>query len=550
MTPSSTPSIVADYVIIGAGSAGCVLANRLSADPAAQVVLLEAGGDDRPRHRFRDLGSALSLHYPAGFAGAMTDPKVTWPYLTEPDRHTHGREHFWPRGRVLGGSSSINGLLYVRGQREDYDGWRQLGCTGWSWDDVEPCFRRIERRRSDPSDDGAVHICDPADRHPVSIALVEACERAGIPRTGDYNGSKQEGAGWFQTTMLRGRRHSAASAYLHPVTKRSNLRVVSGSAVRRILFEGRRAVGAEIDRGDRVEVVRARREVVLSAGAVNSPQLLLLSGIGPADDLRALGIDVVRNAAEVGRNLQDHYTLYNEFVLRPGVPSINTAAKRPVRELLRYAFGRTGLLASAAADVAVFLRSDPAIDLPDVQFHGLPGSLARGEDGRPVGVRLDERPGLTLTGCQLRPESRGAISLRSAEPRDTPVIRPNYLSAERDQAMAVIICTWARRIAAQPPLVDLIASESFPGSEVTSPDEVLEWACRSGGSVYHPVGSCRMGGDPESVVDARLKVRGVEGLRIADASIMPRIVSGNTNAASMMIGERASELIRDDAMRT
>jgi choline dehydrogenase len=538
---------MADYVIIGAGSAGCVLANRLSENPATQVVLLEAGGHDRPMHRLGELSSALSLHVPAGFAQAMLDPRVTWPYLTEPDRHTQGRHHFWPRGRVLGGSSSINGLLYVRGQREDYDGWRQLGCDSWGWDDVEPLFRRIERRSSDASSGGAVHVSEARSHHAVSVALIRACEQAGIPFTEDYNGPEQEGAGWFQTTKRAGRRHSAASAYLHPVAGRSNLRVITGGLAERIVLDGRRAAGVEISRDGSVELLSARREVIVSAGAVNSPQLLLLSGIGPAEQLREFGVAVVQDAPEVGLNLQDHYTLYNEFRLRRGVPSINTTAKNRLRETLRYALGRSGLLASAAAEVAVFLRSDPALDLPDVQFHGLPGSLAREADGSPAGLKLDDDPGLTLTGCQLRPESRGDISLRSAAPSDAPRIRPNYLSAERDQAMAVNICRWARRIAAQPPLAELIDEESFPGRAVESDDEVLDWARGSGGSVYHPVGTCRMGADVRSVVDARLKVRGVDGLRVVDASIMPRIVSGNTNAAAMMIGERGSEFISRDA---
>jgi choline dehydrogenase len=530
-----------DFIIIGAGSAGCVLANRLSADGKRRVLLLEAGGKD----------SSAWIHIPIGYSQTLKDPSVNWLFHTEPDPTTMGRQHVWPRGKVLGGSSSINGLLYIRGQRRDYDVWRQLGNEGWGWDDVAPYFMRSQNQERDGLDGhgrgGPLNVSDVTQRHPVSDAVLDACQQAGVKRNDDVNSADQEGATYYQLTVKNGLRCSAAAAYLKPAMGRSNLRVEINALAHKVVFDGRRAVGVDYEQNGEIKRARAAGEVILAGGAVNSPQLLQLSGIGPADLLRRLNIGIVHELKGVGENLRDHYVVGLRYRLKKAVVSVNemTRGLRFLGELARYATTRTGLLALSAAHIAIFLKSRPDLETPDLQYHCLPATMDAEKLANEQKMELEKFPGLTIAPCQLRPESTGTIWLKSPDPRAHPAIQPNYLSDPLDQETIVAGLKWGRTIAAQPALQRFIDHELSPGPAVAQADDqgLLDYARQTGSTIYHPVGTCKMGRDAMAVVDPCLRVHGLEALRVVDASVMPRLVSGNTNAPTIMIAEKAADMI-------
>ncbi|MEO0559970.1 MAG: choline dehydrogenase [Bacteroidota bacterium] len=523
-----------DYIIVGAGSAGCVLANRLSADPDVSVLLLEAGGQD----------TQAPIHIPAAFS-KLFQTEADWNYRTVPQRHAAERDMYWPRGKVLGGSSSINAMIYIRGHHADYDGWAAEGCDGWSYADVLPYFKRSEDYSEGASAyhgvGGPMPVTPPRSPSPFSLAFIEAAAQAGHPRNDDFNGAEQEGAGLYALNQAGGRRASTASTFLRAARRRPNLTVETGAHATRVLIRNGRATGVEIVQDGAVRAIDAAREVLLCGGAINSPQLLMLSGIGPADHLAEHGISVVEDRAGVGQNLHDHPIVGVHYHFREPISLLGAEG---LKSVARYLILRDGMLSSNVAEAGLFVRTRGDERVPDVQFHVAP-TLFKDHGLVPV---TDH--GFSLGPTLVRPRSRGALTLASSGPFAHPHIDPNYLADPADAAALVAGIRIAREIVQQPALDPFRGEEIRPSASATSDADLDAYVRETCETLYHPVGTCRMGADTESVVDLDLRVRGVEGLRVVDASIMPSIPNGNTNAPVLMIAEKAADLILQDASST
>lgn len=534
-----------DYIVVGAGSAGCVLAARLSEDPATRVLLLEAGPPDR----------SLWIHLPIGYGKTMWSPTYNWCFQTDPDPHMNGRRIYWPRGKTLGGCSSINGLIYIRGQREDFDHWAALGNAGWGYDEVLPYFIKSEgnQRGAIPlhGGDGPLKVSDIGARHALIEAFIDGAQQIGVPRTDDFNGARQEGAGYFQLNTWKGWRCSTAKAYLAPARRRGNLQVETGALASGVDFDGARASGVRYRQGGVMKSARARAEVLLAAGAIQSPQLLQLSGIGPEALLREHGITPRHVLPGVGENLQDHLQMRLIFECTRPITT-NDQLNSWLGQLklgLQWLLFRSGPLAVGINQGGCFMRAlhdaagRPVAATPDIQFHvaTLSADMAGG--------KVHPFSGFTLSVCQLRPESRGHIRIRSTDPGVPPSMQPNYLSTELDRRTAVAAVKAARAIAAAPAMRPYVKREVKPGPEAGDDAALLDYCRNQGATIFHPSGTCRMGRDALAVVDERLRVHGVPGLRVIDCSAMPTLVSGNTNAAAVMMAEKAADMIRQDARR-
>jgi choline dehydrogenase len=522
---------VYDYIIVGAGSAGCVLANRLLARPTDRVLLLEAGGAD----------SNPFIHMPAGLARLVGNRRINWEYYTEPEPELYGRKLYWPRGRVLGGSSSINAMCYTRGHPLDYDEWAALGADGWDYASVLPYFRKAEDQARGASEHhgvgGPLSVEDLRFRNPLSAVFVDAAGECGLRRNSDFNGAVQDGVGFYQVTQRRGRRCSAAVGYLQQASRRANLEILTHCLSHRVLFEGRRAVGVEYQFRGGLHRARAEREVILAAGTIASPQLLMLSGIGRPDELNALGIQTVAESPQVGCNLQDHLDFCTLSKCTQKV-SYDFNFYQELMVAARYLLTRSGPGVSNIAEAGGFVRSHLAPDQrPDIQFHFVPAQLD--DHGR---HRLSGH-GYTLHACALRPLSRGHLSLRSSRPEDPPRIFACYLSESKDLEVMLEGIRWSREILRAAAFAPFRGAEIYPGEAVRSRPGLNDILRHKAETIYHPVGSCRMGADSSSVVDCQLRVRGVEGLRVADASVMPRLIGGNTNAPTIMIAERLADML-------
>ena len=529
-----------NYIIVGAGTAGCVLANRLSADPTASVLLLEAGGKD----------DYIWTKIPVGYLYCIGNPKVDWGFKTEPEPGLNGRAIDYPRGKVLGGCSSINGMIYMRGQARDYDQWAQLGNPGWGWDDVLPYFLKSEDNLAlEPSDlharGGEWRIENPRISWEILDAFMDAAVEAGLPRVDDFNTGNNEGVGYFHVNQKRGWRWNSSRGFLKPIQNRPNLRVVTGAHTKRVTIKNGKATGVVFDLGGIEQVADALSEVILAAGAVASPTILQLSGIGPGDALRELGIAVQHELTGVGGNLQDHLQIRCAYRVE-GVETLNERANSLIGKMgigLEYLLFQRGPMTMAPSQLGAFAKSDPSYDTPNIQYHVQPLTLDK------FGEPLHTFPAFTASVCNLRPESRGTIRLRSSDPYDSPAIRPNYLSAERDKQVAAQSVRFTRDIVNQPALAKYNPQEFKPGLELETEEDLVKAAGDISSTIFHPIGTCKMGDDPMAVVDGRLRVHGLRGLRVVDASVMPSITSGNTNSPTLMIAEKASEMIKADRLQ-
>ncbi len=523
-----------DYIIVGGGSAGCVLADRLTKDRTNQVLLLEAGPKDWNPF----------IHMPAGVADMIKRPWANWQFNTAPEKEMAGRRMYWPRGKALGGSSSINGMIYIRGNRWDYDHWAELGNKGWSYADVLPYFKRSECYQGTPS---AYHgasgplkvsqLNESNTSNELFTAFIEAGKQAGYPTTGDFNGGQQEGVGWYQTTINEGRRQSSAVTFLKEAKGRSNLTITTNAQVTRVLMEDRKATGVEfVDKRSNKHQIKANKEVLLAAGVCQSPHLLMLSGIGAEDALNKHGIKLVHHLPGVGENLQDHLDVaIQHHCTQPITLYKQMKPLAQFRTAIKYALTKKGLGATQGLESGGFLRTDPSLDLPDVQYHFVSAFMLN------HARELGPGHGFMLHGCQLRPESRGFIGLNSADPFDAPLIQPNYLTAQKDIDVQVRCIKQAREIFSQPAFDPYRGDEFRPGSSIQTDEQIEDYIRQYGETIYHPVGSCKMGQDEMAVVDTECRVRGVDGLRVVDASVMPTLIGGNTNAATLMIAERISD---------